>query len=157
MAVSPVLVPEFEFGTDLNVRDFGPGPYGHRQLVHGTGGGKVVGERVNGQLMAPGGDWFLIGPDGGGRLDCRANIKTDDDALIYIQYLGLLVLTPDVRAMLEGRGVSGVESEQYYFTNPRLETGDERYAWVNTTVFLARGRISPGPRVDYTVYRVANA
>ena len=151
----PHLIREFTFGTDLAVHDFGPaGPYGHRQLVHGTGGGQVTGDRLNGKLMPPGGDWFLVGADQGGRLDCRANIKTHDDALIYVQYLGILVLTPDVAAMLENRGTDSSAGEQYFFTNPRLETGDERYAWVNQTMFLAQGRISPGPRVDYTVYRV---
>jgi len=151
----PRLICEFSFGTDLEVHDFGPGPYGHRQLVHGTGGGKVTGDRLNGCLMPPGGDWFLVGDDQGGRLDCRANIKTDDDALIYVQYLGILVLTPDVTAMLAGHNAEPAGGEQYFFTNPRLETGDERYAWVNHTMFLAQGRISPGPRVDYTVYRLA--
>ena len=151
----PLLISEFSFGTDLEVHDFGSGPYGRRQLVHGKGGGEVVGDRINGRLMPPGGDWFLVGDDQGGRLDCRANIKTDDDALIYVQYLGILVLTPDVVAMLEGRDTVPSGGEQYFFTNPRLETGDERYAWVNRTMFVAHGRISLGPRVDYRVYRLA--
>ena len=38
--------------------------------------------------MPPGGDWFLVGHDDCGRLDVRANIKTVDDALIYVQYFG---------------------------------------------------------------------
>jgi hypothetical protein len=37
---------------------------------------------------------------------------------------------------------------------PRLETGDERYAWVNQTVFIADGRVHPGPTVEYRVHRV---
>jgi hypothetical protein len=43
--------------------------------------------------------------------------------------------------------------DHYYRTTPRLETGDERYAWVNQTVFVGRGRIIPGG-VGYEVYRV---
>ena len=45
---------------------------------------------------------------------------------------------------------------QYFFTNPRLETGDERYKWVNQTQFLGQGRLVPGPTVEYRVYRVEN-
>jgi hypothetical protein len=150
------LIPEFSFGTELIIHDFGRGPHGHRQLVHGSGGGKVNGARINGHLMPPGGDWFLVGGDQCGRLDCRANIKTDDDALIYMQYLGVLVLTPDVTALLEGRVDVPPTSTQDFFTTPRLETGSGQYAWVNGTVFVGQGRISVGPRVDYTVYRVAH-
>ncbi|MEO0871318.1 MAG: DUF3237 family protein, partial [Pseudomonadota bacterium] len=30
--------------------------------------------------------------------------------------------------------------DHYFYTNPRLETGDPRYAWVNTTFFVGQGR-----------------
>jgi Protein of unknown function (DUF3237) len=46
--------------------------------------------------------------------------------------------------------------DQYFFTNPRLETGDERYRWVNRAHFLGEGRLAAGPTVHYRVYRVEN-
>jgi Protein of unknown function (DUF3237) len=46
--------------------------------------------------------------------------------------------------------------DQYFFTNPRLETGDERYKWVNQAQFPGQGRLVPGPTVEYRVYRVEN-
>jgi hypothetical protein len=153
----PTLVAEFSFGTELTIKDFGRGPYGHRQLVHGSGGGKVKGSRIHGQLVPPGGDWYLIGDDQCGRLDCRANIKTDDDALIYMQYVGILALTAEVNALFDGGGEVASAPPQEFFTTPRLETGYEKYAWVNRTIFVAQGRISAGPRVDYTVYRVVDS
>ena len=36
---------------------------------------------------------------------------------------------------------------------PRLETGDERYGWVNHTAFVGRGRLIPGGAA-YEMYRV---
>jgi hypothetical protein len=44
-------------------------------------------------------------------------------------------------------------ADQYFRSTPRIETGDERYAWVNQTVFVAQGRLIPGG-VEYEVYRV---
>lgn len=44
--------------------------------------------------------------------------------------------------------------DHYFRTAPCFETGDERYAWVNRTLFVARGRIAPGG-VAYEVFRVA--
>jgi hypothetical protein len=43
--------------------------------------------------------------------------------------------------------------DQYFGTLPRLETGDDRYGWVNQTVMVGRGRLIPGG-VAYEVYRV---
>jgi hypothetical protein len=46
--------------------------------------------------------------------------------------------------------------EQYIFVTPRMETGDPRYSWVNQTVFIGEGRVLPGPRIEFRVYRVAS-
>ena len=43
--------------------------------------------------------------------------------------------------------------EQYFRTTPRFETGDDRYSWMNTRLFLAEGRVVPGA-IEYRVYRV---
>ena len=45
--------------------------------------------------------------------------------------------------------------DQYFYTNPRFETGDPRYAWVNTTFFVGEGRAVPGLGVEYRVWRPA--
>jgi hypothetical protein len=150
----PELAFEFEYFAKLSRADFGPGPFGNRVLYRGSGGGTVKGARLNGFLEAPGGDWFLSGSDGFGRVDVRANIRTIDGAFVYLQYLGLVKLTPAVVAMLSGEPVPTGDEGQYFFIHPRLETGDARYAWVNQTMFLGEGRVSVGPRVDYRVYRV---
>jgi Protein of unknown function (DUF3237) len=45
-------------------------------------------------------------------------------------------------------------SDHYFRTAPRLECGDQRYAWVNQTLFVGEGRLHPGPVVEYRVHRV---
>jgi hypothetical protein len=65
---------------------------------------------------------------------------------------GLVELT----AVLGGGDTPTGYGDQYFFTQPRLETGDERYAWVNRTMFLGEGRLLPGPRAEYRVHRVEN-
>ena len=52
-------------------------------------------------------------------------------------------------------GTETAYEDQYFRTTPRLETGDERYAWVNQTVFVGEGRLVPGPRVEFRLFRVA--
>jgi len=153
----PELIKECDYCIDLSsVDEVGAGPLGMRVIAN-VAGGEVVGDRLKGTIVGAGGDWLLLGADGFGRLDVRATLRTVDGATIYVQYLGLIELTPAITAVLGGGDTPTEFGGQYYFTNPRLETGDERYAWVNQTMFIGEGRLRPGPRVEYRIYRVANS
>jgi hypothetical protein len=152
----PELIKELEYRADFSGLDqVGPGPFGQRAIAPFTGG-EFTGDRLKGTIMGAGADWILLGEDGFGRIDVRATFKTVDGALIYVQSYGLLELTADVMAVVEGSDTPTNFGEQYFFTNPRMETGDERYSWVNQTLFVGEGRLVPGPAVEYRVYRVAN-
>jgi hypothetical protein len=130
----------------------GPGPYGTRRIREVLGGG-VTGARISGHVGTGGADWVLVGPDGWGRLDVRLTIHTHDGAHIYVQYAGVIEYTAAARAANAGERSSEYH-EHYFRTAPRLETGDERYAWVNRTLFVGEGRLHPGPVVEYRVSRV---
>lgn len=130
----------------------GQGPIGTR-MYYEVSGGEIIGERLRGKLLG-GGDWGLIGPDGFLRLDVRLQAETHDGALIYIQYTGLLELNDKVQTAL-ANGTGTDFSDQYIYSNPRMETGDERYAWVNTTFFVGEGCIRPDLGVGYRIWRPA--
>ncbi|MCK9515820.1 MAG: DUF3237 domain-containing protein [Ottowia sp.] len=149
------LIYEAEMRANLRADEIGRGPFGQR-LIFNVIDGSVVGERLSGAIIGAGADWVLLGDDGFGRLDVRLTIQTIDGAHIYVQYNGLIQVTPAVGAVLGGGDTSTEYGDQYFFTNPRLEAGDERYGWVNQTVFLAEGKVAPGPAVVYRVYRVVN-
>ena len=115
--------------------------------------GEITGERLSGKVLG-GGEWALIGPDGFVRIDVRLQAETNDDAYIYIQYSGLLEFSETVQGALAS--ADGTDfGQQYFYTNPRIETGDERYAWLNTTFFVGEGRVIPGFGVEYRVWRPA--
>jgi hypothetical protein len=82
----------------------------------------------------------------------RILLQTHDDARIYVTYHGVLELNASVQKAL-GEGGATRWEDQYFRVTPRLETGDERYGWVNRAVFVAEGRIHP-VGVQYRVYRV---
>jgi Protein of unknown function (DUF3237) len=151
----PELIEEMTYYADLAMDDCGAGPFGARMIFNVTGG-EFTGDRLKGQIVGAGADWLLAGPDGYGRLDVRATFKTHDGALIYLQYLGLIEITPQIMDVLGGGSTTAEFGDQYFFTNPRCETGDERYAWLNHTFLVGQGRVLPGPRVEYKVFRVEN-
>jgi hypothetical protein len=142
------FVYEAELGEALVV---GAGPYGTRMVIP-VAGGWAKGERISGSLRGAGADWAVIGPDGWARLDVRGQIVTDDGAVLYVAYGGVLQLTEKVMAAMASHDETSFD-DQYFRTSPTLESGDERYAWVNQTVFVARGRMS-ARGVEYEVYRV---
>lgn len=147
------LVKEFTFTGMLKPPlPIGAGPTGTRMYFDVTSGA-ITGDRLRGTLLG-GGEWALLGPDGFVRIDVRLQVETHDGAHLYIQYTGLLEFNEAVqRAFASGAGTDF--GEQYFFTNPRIETGDERYAWVNTTFFIGEGHILPKLGVEYRVWRPA--
>jgi hypothetical protein len=70
-----------------------------------------------------------------------------------VQYFGVIEYTDAALAANAGRRSSDY-GEHYFRTAPRLETGDPRYDWVNRTLFVAEGRLHPGPVVEYRVHRL---
>ena len=151
----PKLVYECQYHADLYFREIGNGPLGHRVWA-GIKGGTVEGDRIKGELAPVGGDWMIIAPDGFGQIDVIIQFLTHDGAAIHVTYKGLLEITPAVQALIEGGDQPTDYGDQYFFTGLRMETGDERYTWVNQTVFVGQGRVVPGPAVDYKVFRLVN-
>ena len=150
----PKLEALMTFHADLkDPVDVGAVPNGARRIFD-IRSGSFEGPRLAGEVLPSGGDWLLIGNDGVGRLDVRGTLKTDDGALIYVQYFGVLTFTPEVVAAL-GAGRETGFGDNYFVTTPRFETGDERYAWLNAIVAVGQGRMLPGA-VEYRVFEVQN-
>lgn len=146
------LEPLMEYHADLKPpAEVGDGPFGQRMIFDVTGG-TFSGPRLKGTVVPSGGDWLLVGPDGVGRLDVRATFQTDDRALIYMSYFGVIEFSDAVRQALESGG-STQYGDAYFMTQPRFETGDPRYGWLNSAVAVAEGRICPSA-VEYRVYEV---
>jgi Protein of unknown function (DUF3237). len=99
-------------------------------------GGRVTG-RIKGRVLNLGADWQTLFP-GHAELDTRYAIETDDGALIDVRNFGYRHGPAEVLARV-ARGEEVDPAEYYMRTQPRLHTGDPRYAWVNRTVFVGTG------------------
>lgn len=133
--------------------DVGAGPHG-RRVVFDVTGGTFEGPRLRGTLLESGGDWLLTRADGVSQLDVRATFRTDDGALLYLTYRGISIPSEKAAAK-RAAGQPTDYGDAYFMTSPVIETGDPRYAWLNTIVCVGEGRGGPG-WVEYRVYQVVN-
>ena len=108
-------------------------------------GGRFEGERLSGEVLDGGSDWQSVRSDGSTMLDVRLVLKTDDGALIAVNYKGLRHGPPEIIARI-GRGEE-VDPASYYFRiSPMFETASEKYAWLNGILAVGIGhRFADGP------------
>jgi hypothetical protein len=127
----------------------GPVAEGNRAIYYSRGG-EVNGPRVQGKLRSVGGDWLTIRQDGVALVDVRTTFETDDGALIYAQYNGIIdagengydnFLKGNIPAVLPIR------------TAPRFSTAHPSYLWLNRLQCIGIGEARPGKGiVHYDVY-----
>ena len=148
------LQPLMEVHADLSAPvEIGTGPFGTRNIFNVTGG-SFEGPRLRGKIVPGGADWLLVDAEGVGRLDVRIALETNDGARIYVQYFGVLVINEIIRKALE-QGGSSEYGDTYFMTQPRCETGEARYAWLNKLMAVAEGRMRPSA-VEYRVFELVN-
>lgn len=123
----------------------GETPSGTRKIVNVTGG-TFKGDRLEGAVLPGGGDWALTRADGVLLLDVRLTLQTNDGALIYCRYEGMRHGPAEVMARLAA-GEKVDPAQMYFRIQPRFETADLRYAWLNRILAVGMGeRLPEGPR-----------
>jgi hypothetical protein len=131
----PKLESRFLFEMEAELEP--PQDIGDRQIYIAKSG-VVRGPKINGTLLAGGGDWSRKRDDGSTLLDVRGTFKTDDGALIYSWYQGIVVPK---------------DGGLYFRTTPYFETKSEKYAWMNHLVAVGVFKPVPG-KVAYNVFEI---
>jgi Protein of unknown function (DUF3237) len=127
-------------------------PLGTRQYWQVTEA-SLVGERIRADLFATGMDWMAVSVDGFWRPHVHVQFKTDDGAFIFMEYHGLVEQTEAFKRAAEAdRETDWLD--QYMRLAIRFDTGAENYRWLNTSLFVAAGRLLGTGRIEYAVYRV---
>ena len=134
----------------------GESSVGNRMIFAGAEGGSLEGERLKGTIRAGGGDWARIRPDYGFELDVRLIIDTDDGAVIYMYYSGIIDMTKEQVELY----LSGTTPEKLnIFITPKFETSHEKYQWLTKACVVGLGRgmqSEKGFNVKYSWYLANN-
>jgi len=116
--------------------------------------GELSGPRIRATIAMPGGDWYRVGLDGFGRPDVRVQFITDDQQLVLLHYKGLVQVT-DAFTRAAGSGGTTRFEDQYMRMAMFFDTGADKYAWLNESLFVAEGRIAGAKEIEYRIHRVA--
>jgi Protein of unknown function (DUF3237) len=143
----------FDFAIEFDRMKVYPTPLGTR-LDAIVRRGKVDGPRLQGEVLAGGGDWIVVGDDGVGRLDVRATVRTHDDEMIHVTNTGRVVLTDESRARFLAGETIGFD-EMYSRTAPLFETGSDAYRWLNRTVTVGLVVELSLEHIHYQVYALS--
>lgn len=128
-------------------------PFGPRQYWQ-VSEASLDGDRIHARLASTGIDWMSMGPDGLYRPDVRAAFVTDDDAVVLMHYTGLVEPSPAFQAAAAEDRETGWDDQRIRLV-VTFDTGDERYRWLTSWLFVAEGRLLGFGRLEYQVYRVA--
>ena len=100
------------------------------------------GERLIGRMIGnSGADWLTIADNGEVTLDIRLVLETNDGARVYVHL--------DGRANWAERLGAGA-----IYATARLESGDERYTFVNQLRLVSKGSIGEGGAVAHELYEL---
>ncbi len=99
------------------------------------------GERLSGTMIGKSGaDWLAIDASNHVTLDIRVLLETADGAQVYVAILG--------QAYWPKLGQGPI------YSTVRLESGDERYAWVNHLPLVSKGEIGEGRAVAHRFFEM---
>lgn len=149
----PLLEFCFRISVDVtgDMKELGKTTKGIRRIVPITGG-SFEGPNMKGHVVSGGYDWQLLRSDGVIEIDARYLLQTSDGDLITVVNKGLRHGPQEVMQRLANG--DEVDPSEYYFRSvPVFETGNQKYAWLMQSVFIASGIRKP-KEVFIDVWRV---
>ena len=150
--------PDLDFEMTYTVRTTHPleptvgSPFGAKQFWQ-VSEATLHGARIKAQLAGAGLDWMSVSSDGYWRPDVHAQFLTDDAAVILMHYTGLVQQTERFAAAADADQPTDW-ADQYMRLAVRFETGAQQYLWLNTSLYIAKGRLLGTGHIEYEVYRV---
>jgi hypothetical protein len=100
------------------------------------------GERIRGRMTGKSGaDWLTLDGEGNVTIDIRVMLLTDDNAHVFVSLEGF------------ARWPERLGDGPIYCW-ARLESGDERYRWVNNLPLVSKGQITEGRAVAHRLFQL---
>jgi hypothetical protein len=151
----PSIEPRFEYAMTITI-NLGkaywvrPSAYGSERAGVYLENGTVEGPNIKGIVIpGSGADWPWVRPDGVIDFDARYMLRTDDDAVIYLQNRGYRWGPKEIMDKMARR--EPVPLDSYYMrVAPKFEAPAGKYDWMNRYVFVGVAEKTPaGNSIHY--------
>jgi hypothetical protein len=126
--------------------------------IHLTGylnEGRVSGPRISGRILPGSADWARMRHDGVLEPEVKLIVRTDDEALIQLSYVGLVDMGPEGwRRMARGERPGRIFHPR---TVVRMLSTAPAYGWVNRSQFVGIGYLdyeAGTGSIDYDIYEL---
>jgi hypothetical protein len=137
--------PRFKYGMEffaaltinLEAEPIGATPEGFRINFYVLDG-RVKGPGIDAVVIAEGGDWMCIRPDGVGMVNIKIAYRTSDGALILEQAGGVFDTGSDGYAQVAAGTLSGTPP---FYATPIWSTAHPRWMWLNRKQGFGFGRV----------------
>jgi hypothetical protein len=116
-------------------------------------GGTFHGKGIQGALLPGGGDWASVIDTSRLQIDVRGTLRTDDGALIYMQYRGVWLAARGLLARVIDGAVPYVHENHYLRVTAEFETDAEAYGHLNDIVAVGVGGYA-NRGVHYSFYAI---
>jgi hypothetical protein len=114
----------------------------HRRIIQEFLSVRFDGDRLNGVMTGrAGADWLTVDEHGNATMDIKVVLLTADGARVFV--------TLDGRAQWGERLGHGA-----IYSTARLESGDERYRWVNHLPLVGKGSVTDGGAVAHELFEL---
>ncbi|MCJ1364625.1 hypothetical protein MMC16_003738 [Acarospora aff. strigata] len=96
---------------------------------------------LDAEFVGTGADYIHNDPSGEHmRLNAHGVLKNKDGAMVYVNYTGVVDITPELGAILGGSPEAKTTDFGNSFIEMRFETGDEKLKELETSTFVGAGR-----------------
>jgi hypothetical protein len=112
----------------------------------------MEGEGISGKVSSFGADFQIIRPNELIELEAKYAVETDDGAIVYVENRGIRFGPVELLQKLK-RGEPVDPALIYFRTNPRFETGHDKYRWLMQHIFIGSAARHPD-RVIVDVHMV---
>lgn len=155
MATAPTTAIATDYLMTLHTPGAGPPLQVDSNLMifHAGAEGWAKGPRIEGTIIHPTADWLRVMPGGNLRIDVRMTIRTDDGALIFVTYNGIVSITRESFERM-AKGAVLTAADIYFLIAPTFETGHEKYAWLNHIQAVGKVAALKGGEGGFVTYDV---
>ncbi|PVH72835.1 hypothetical protein DL98DRAFT_432472 [Cadophora sp. DSE1049] len=135
---------------------------GNNRIIIPITHGFIEGSGLDATIVQGGSDWITLDAKKNiAHIDVRTQARTANGHAVYVYYKRVLKIDETSSKVLGGALDAKTTDfgDHHWFNAPMIETSDESFKWVESTLFVGEGHFvvdEEGSAVEYQIFKVVN-